>query len=171
MEKRKETAAVIPMSLFMTPSGINEDTIRNLHKESLSFHEMFSTLAMLVSIAERFAGFEGVGDALLSFAFAAEGDEGFAFEVEDVLLGDGLRRGERAASEDIREFARDERVVVGDVFAAQHLVDGELRGGEHFFAEDANLRRRGRMITGVEHGERGLFGVGDKTVAIHGDEV
>ena len=42
-------------------------------------------------IPQRLAGLEGVGDALLRFAFAAEGDEGFALQVEDVLLADELR--------------------------------------------------------------------------------
>jgi hypothetical protein len=32
-------------------------------------------------VAERFASFQGVGYAFLSFLFAAEGDEGFALEV------------------------------------------------------------------------------------------
>ena len=49
-----------------------------------------------------------MGDAELGVALAAEGDEGFAFEVEDVLLGDELRRGERAAAENVGELARDE---------------------------------------------------------------
>ena len=42
-------------------------------------------------VTERFAGFQGVGDAFLGFLFAAEGDEGFALEVQDVLLADELR--------------------------------------------------------------------------------
>jgi len=42
-------------------------------------------------VPQRFAGLESVRDALLRFAFAAEGDESFALEVEDVLLADELR--------------------------------------------------------------------------------
>ncbi len=45
-------------------------------------------------VAEGFAGFQGVGDALVGFAFAAEADKRFAFEVEDVLLADELRGAE-----------------------------------------------------------------------------
>ena len=52
-------------------------------------------------VPKGFAGFEGVGDAGLGEFFAAEPDEGFAFEVENVLFADGLRSGERAAGEDI----------------------------------------------------------------------
>src|SRR6202035_1218600 len=37
-------------------------------------------------VAQRFSGFQGVSDAFLGFLFAAEGDEGFALEVEDVLF-------------------------------------------------------------------------------------
>jgi len=44
-------------------------------------------------VAEGFASFQGVGDALLSFAFAAEADEGFAFEIEQILFADELRFG------------------------------------------------------------------------------
>src|SRR4029077_4443257 len=48
-------------------------------------------------IAQRLAGFQSVGDALLRLALAAKRHKGFALEVEDVLFGDGLRRGDRAA--------------------------------------------------------------------------
>src|SRR5712664_4373186 len=40
------------------------------------------------SVSERFAGFERMSDALLRFLFAAERDEGFALEIQNVLLAD-----------------------------------------------------------------------------------
>ena len=43
-------------------------------------------------ISKRLAGLQSVRDALLCFAFAAKRDEGFALEIEDVLLADKLRR-------------------------------------------------------------------------------
>jgi hypothetical protein len=46
-----------------------------------------------------------VGDALAGFAFSAQRDECFALEIEDVLLAHDLRRGERAACQNIRELA------------------------------------------------------------------
>ena len=63
--------------------------------------ESFVRIIVNSSIAEGFAGFEGVGDAGLGQFFAAKRDEGFAFEVEDVLFADELRRSERAAGEDV----------------------------------------------------------------------
>src|SRR5579859_8052158 len=74
-------------------------------------------------VAEGFAGFEGVGDAGLGEFFAAERDEGFTFEVEDILFGDELGRGERAAGEDVCKFASDDGVVFGSVAAADEHVN------------------------------------------------
>jgi hypothetical protein len=50
----------------------------------------FLTLSCYLSwlVPQRLTGFEGESDTLLRFAFAAEGEEGFAFEIEKVLLGD-----------------------------------------------------------------------------------
>src|SRR5882724_4784083 len=77
-------------------------------------------------IAEGFAGFQCVGDALLCFLLAAERDERFAFEVEYVLFTDHLRRSQRSSREDIRELAADVRVILRSVSAAQHHVDRQL---------------------------------------------
>jgi hypothetical protein len=61
----------------------------NSRKKCKIFQRLCRVIPLLIS--QGLASFEGVGDALLGFAFAAEGDEGFAFEVEDVLLADELR--------------------------------------------------------------------------------
>ena len=92
-------------------------------------------------IAEGLAGLESVRDALLGLALATERDEGFAFEVEDVLFAYDLRRGERAAGQNAGEGAGDDGVVLRNIFSAQHAVDGQLSPGEKFSAEDANLSR------------------------------
>jgi hypothetical protein len=47
-----------------------------------------------------------VGDAFLGFAFAAEGNEGFTFKVEKILLAHKLRGSERASGENVAELAR-----------------------------------------------------------------
>jgi hypothetical protein len=44
----------------------------------------------LLLIPERLSGFKGVRDAFLGFAFAAEGYEGFALEIEEILFADEL---------------------------------------------------------------------------------
>jgi len=71
-----------------------------------------------ILIPQRLAGFERMRDALLRFAFAAEGDEGFAFEIEDVLLADQLGSAERATGEDVGQLARDQCIVFRYKFAA-----------------------------------------------------
>ena len=64
------------------------------------------------SIAQRLAGFEGEGDALLGFALAAEGEEGFALEIEEILLGDEGAGRDAAAGENVCGPAGDFLVVL-----------------------------------------------------------
>jgi len=82
-----------------------------------------------VSIPQRLSGFQGEGDAFLGLLFAAEGDEGFALEVEDVLFANQLRRSQRAAGQDVGELAAHVRIVFGGVSSSEHHVDGEFRAG------------------------------------------
>src|SRR2546422_8418760 len=93
-------------------------------------------------VAEGFAGFEGVGDALLGLAFAAEADEGFALEIEDVLLADHLRGGERPAGQHVCQFAGDHSVIFRDVLAAKEHVDSEFCSGEELLAQNRSEERR-----------------------------
>jgi hypothetical protein len=43
-------------------------------------------------ISQGLSGFERVGDSFLRFSLSAQADESFALQIENVLLGDGLRR-------------------------------------------------------------------------------
>src|SRR5882724_12468800 len=125
-------------------------------------------------VAQGFAGFEGVGDAGLGEFFAAEGDEGFALEVEDVLFADELRRSERAAGKDVGKFTGDDGVVFGSVTAADEHVNHEFYAGKKLFAEDFDLGRLraflrscgGRFPAGTREGERGFLGVGDEALRV-----
>src|SRR5258707_1953372 len=64
-------------------------------------------------------------DPLLCFLFAAEGDEGFAFEVENVLFADQLWRGQRPAGKDVRKLAAYVCVIFRGITATQIKVLGE----------------------------------------------
>src|SRR5579884_2293308 len=131
------------------------------------------------SVTEGLAGFKGVGDALLGLLFATERDEGFAFEIKDVLLADELRRGERASRQDVGQLAGDVTVVFRSVAAADEHVNRELRAGEELLAEDLHLgglsaflpgSRRGLPAASME-GESRLLGIGDEAVAVHGNKI
>src|ERR1700728_2927364 len=87
----------------------------------------FAVRAATKLIAERLAGFQCVRDAFLGFSFTAEADECFAFEIEDVLLGDGLRGRDRAAGQNVGKFSRDHAVELRGELAAHHAVNRELR--------------------------------------------
>ena len=91
-------------------------------------------------VAQGLAGLQRVGDALLGFLLAAEGDEGFAFQIQHVLLADHLRRGEWPASQDVRQLSRDVRIVFRGEAAAHEQVDGQFRPGEKLLAQNLDLR-------------------------------
>src|SRR6266481_2264673 len=120
-------------------------------------------------ISQRFAGLQRMRDALLCFLFAAEGDEGLALEIENILFADQLRRSERAAGENVRELAADMGVVLRGISAAHHHVDGEFRTGKELFAEHFDLGRlraflpacREGLVSAADQGERYFLGIGD----------
>src|SRR5579859_790042 len=126
-------------------------------------------------VAEGFAGFEGVGDAGLGEFFAAERDERFPFEVEDVLFADELGRSERAAGKNVGEFAGDDGVVIGGVAAADEHVDQKFCRGEELIAEDFDLGglsaflpgSGGGLPTGAIEGQSSFLGVSHETLRIH----
>src|ERR1035437_5666592 len=59
------------------------------------------------SISQGLAGFQGEGDALLRFWLAAEGEEGFALQVQNVLFADQGSRRDAAAGEKVSGPASD----------------------------------------------------------------
>src|ERR1035437_580906 len=124
------------------------------------------------SISQRLAGFEGEGDALLRFWLAAEGEEGFALEVEDVLFADQGSRCDAASGENVSGPASDFLVMFGCVAGLAHEKDTGLEGGQGRCAGCGNLRARlRRHVAGV--GERCGLGlcVEKQPLAIEGDAV
>src|ERR1035437_1548832 len=47
--------------------------------------------SLMISIPQRFAGLEGVGDTFDGFGFAAQAQENLAFQVHQVLLGNKMQ--------------------------------------------------------------------------------
>src|SRR2546425_4766386 len=84
----------------------------------------FYTIREVTLVPQRLTGFQSVGEAFLGFLFAAEGDEGFALEIEDVLFADQQWRGQRTAGKDVRQLAAHVCVIFRGVAAAEHHVDG-----------------------------------------------
>src|SRR5579883_2589258 len=165
--------------LQLTPSGSEDFPPRSTtptHKENLRPEgRSYRGSPSASSVAQRFAGFQGVGDALLGFLFATEGNEGFALEVENVLFANQLRGGERAAGENVGKLAGDVRVVIGSVAPAHQHVDGQLGGREERLAEDFDLRAlrpflptgRGGLPAAAREREGGLLSIPNEAFAIH----
>src|SRR5258708_27840140 len=122
--KHNRPPANLQNTAFIAASSIRLYTIRRL----------------VVLIAQGFSGFQRMRDPLLCFLFAAEGDEGFAFEVENVLFADQLWRGQRPAGKDVRKLAAYVCVIFRGITAAQHPVNGALPAGQTLYTK--HLYRR-----------------------------
>src|ERR1035437_1385651 len=124
------------------------------------------------SISQRLAGFQGEGDALLRFWLAAEGEEGFALEVEDVLLADQGSRRDAAAGENVGRPAGYFLVVLGCVAGLTHEKDTGLEGGQGRCAGRGNLRARLRSRVACR-GQCCCLGLGveEQPLAVEGNAV
>ena len=111
-------------------------------------------------------------DALLGAFLAEEGEEGFAFEVEEVPFADfGGAVVAGAAAEDAGEFAADDEVVVGDVATFVHAVQGALDGADGGVAHGGDVLAGGGLHVAGGQGEHLTFGVTQDVVLVHGDGV
>src|SRR5256885_7622863 len=123
-------------------------------------------------IAQRLPGLQRVLDALQRLPLAAQLQERFALEVEQVLLGDGRLVRQRAAGDHVRERASDDRVVIADAAGAPREVDAELQRGEHALAADGNRGARlAPLIAFADALERVRLGVLHQAIAVHRDRI
>jgi len=92
------------------PCGVFPQPAKSCPFQATLFQSSYHhSIAKLVS--QRLASLERVGDALLSFGLAAEGEEGLAFQVENVLLADQGSGGHPASGQYIGHPASDLLVV------------------------------------------------------------
>src|SRR5579863_7351912 len=89
-----------------------------------------SLASFIVLIPQRLSGLEGEGDALLSFALAAEGDEGLALEVQQILLADESACSDPAAAENVGRPSRDLLIVLGSVACLAHQENSRFERGQ-----------------------------------------
>src|SRR5262245_57774893 len=75
-----------------------------------------------VLIPQRLPRLERVFDAFQCLGFAAEAQENFALQVQDVLLGDKMKRSQIAAAENVGELRADLLIVFADLAGRSHLM-------------------------------------------------
>ncbi len=109
--------------------------------------------------------------AVLALALAAERKEGFALEVEHVLLGDLLRSAAGAAAQDRGDLAGDEAVVLGRVAVEDHIVDHGVQGRDAALAGEAIGLRGLGLVAALRHADDALLGLVEVTRAVKGDAV
>src|SRR5882757_10067756 len=114
-------------------------------------------------ISQRFTGLQHVLHALLRFGAAAEAQEGFPLQIEQVLFRYLLRAGQAASAEHMRQFLAHNDVVSGNIPALLRHPDPHFHEGETFFARyrDIGARRAWRIARNER--QRELFGVVDES--------
>src|SRR5207248_10343948 len=85
-------------------------------------HQLFP-IRCGISVPQRLTRFERVLNALQCFSFSAQLQEGFTFEIEQILLAHRRLMRQCAAGEDVRERASDDGVVIADTTGAAREVD------------------------------------------------
>src|SRR5205807_7785610 len=95
----------------------------------------------LLLISQGLASFQGVRDPLLRLLFPAKRNEGFALKIENILLADHLRCGQRSASENVGQLAADVRVVFRSACSAPPHVDRQFRPCKELFSKHFTLSR------------------------------
>src|ERR1019366_6641925 len=124
------------------------------------------------SVSERLARLQSVLNPREGLGLAAQLEKRLALEIQDVLLADRRLLRQRAAGQDERQRAADERVVVADSAGAPREVDAELERGEHALAANADGCADGWRTIAFAHAlERDGLRIGHESIAIHGDAV
>src|SRR5215472_1552473 len=91
----------------------------------------FSVLGSTFSVSKRFPCFQRVLNAFERLALAAQLQERFALEVQQVRLVDRRLVGQCPAGDDVGERTADDRVVVADTASAPREMDPELERREN----------------------------------------
>src|ERR1039458_2744830 len=68
--------------------------------------------SLMISVPQRLAGLKGVGDAFDGLGFTTQAQEGFAFQVHQVLLGNKVQGSQIPAAENIGELRADLLVML-----------------------------------------------------------
>src|SRR5215469_17399504 len=124
------------------------------------------------SIAKRLPGLQRVLNSLLRFAFAAQGLESFALQIQDVLLADWRSGRNIPPTQNFRHLIADLDFVLGDVVRLAHQMNSDFESSQDILAGRGNVPARlWRLIAGAYKFERPCFGVRKYPFAIHGDLV
>src|SRR6266404_1972518 len=94
---------------------------------SIRFYTLYDVREQRL-VSEGFACLQRMRDAFLRFLFATERHEGFALQIQQVLLTDRLWCGQGTASQDIGQLARHVRVVFRCVPSAHQQMNAHFRG-------------------------------------------
>src|ERR1700678_1634931 len=118
-------------------------------------------------VPQRFAGFQGEGDPLLSLALAAQGEKCFTLQIQEILLRDQAAGSKTATAQNVRGFAGDLLVVFGGKTSFAHQENASLERGQSGQAGGRNLRALDRRDVALFGQQNSLgFGVQKQVFAV-----
>src|SRR4051794_563109 len=104
-------------------------------------------------IPQRLPGFQREANPLLRLLLAAQREERFPLQIQQVLLAHQRARRDLTAAQHVRHPIGDLRVVIADKLAFAHDVDPEFQRRQHAFPRRRNVRaREWRPVTRVRDG-------------------
>src|SRR6185503_15826307 len=120
---------------------------------------MTISMGFLGSVPERLVVLKHVLHARLRQRLSAQADERLALELEDLVLGDGVRCARAAAAQNVGELHRDLGVVRARISAIDQRIDQHVERGNPTVAGQLVGARRGRVIARVGQADRALLGL------------
>src|SRR5690606_14034391 len=132
---------------------------------------LFVSLFPPDSVPERLVFGQHVHHALLGLRLAGQAEEGFPFQIQQVLLVNQRPFGHRAPRQDVGQLAGDLVVVLRDVARLQQVVGAQFQHVVARLTHHRNLPGLRRPVSGPVHRQYRLFGVVQEMIPVDGDAV
>src|SRR5688572_24036470 len=131
-------------------------------------HYELSNYPTIQLITQRLARFQRMRHPLLRLPLGDEAQKGFAFEVQQVLLGNRGCMRQRAAGHDRGQLPSDDGIVIADTPRAMRQMDAELeRRGNSVAADRNGAAGHGWLVTLTHALQCPVLCVRQQPLAIH----
>src|SRR3990172_6910958 len=152
---------------FRVPRGALPTAVRTALTMTASF--IGRTSGQSVSISQWPPRLQQMPHPVLRLALPDQVQERFPFQVVQVLLRDARPVGHPPAANHVGEPPSDSLIVLRDVPGGAHQVQVRLQGAQPALADDGNHLTEGRPVSQAHQAQRGLLGIVDQPVPVHGD--
>src|SRR5579863_6485915 len=108
-----------------------------------------ASMVVLISVSERFARLQHILHALLGLRIAAQAQKSLAFQIQQILLGNALRRRQTSSAQNVRQLVAHQHVVIADEIPLAGGPRAQFHHGVSAFTRHLDvIARRARRIIG-----------------------